>query len=142
MRKIILTLITIIGVTYCLRFGYIWTAYGHGGQILGIPFAILIFGLTIAFFLSKKMKPKRIIFNLTIVIFMSLAGFSLTIEMIRKTMKNYFEFLYYEPEGWVNEIFLVWIIMGIIVYIGNEFTRRKQINDKIHLPKSNTTFNN
>jgi hypothetical protein len=92
---------------------------------MGIPFAILILGLTITFFLSKKVNTKRIIFNLTFITFISLAGFSLTIEILRKTMKNYFEFLYYEPEGCVNEILLSWLIIGIIIYSGNEYFYRK-----------------
>lgn len=129
MSKIILTLITIIGMVYCFRFGYIWTAYGHGGQILGIPFAALIFSLTFIFFLSKTTKTKRILFNLTFMIFMSLAGFSLTIELIRKTKDNYFKFLYYEPEGCVNEIMLAWIIIGILVFIGNEYFYRRLIKE-------------
>lgn len=125
-----MSVITVIGILYCFRFGYIWTAYEHGGQMTGIPFAILFFGLTLAFFLSKRAPIKRILFNLVFTIFIALAGFSLTIELIRKTNENYFEFLYYEPEGWVNEILLGWLLMGIIVYIGNEYAYRKHLTNK------------
>lgn len=111
---------------YCFRFGYIWTSYTHGGQLLGVPFAVLIIGLTISFFLSTKANTKRKIFGATCLIFMSLTGFSLTIEFIRKTMKDYFEFLYYEPEGWVNEILFGWILIGIVLYYGNEYLYKKQ----------------
>ena len=128
MKNIIVSAITIIAILYCLRFGYIWTAYGHGGQFLGVPFAMLLFILTLTFFLSKGVKIKRRLFHLTFTFFLALAGFSLTIELIRKTKENYFEFLYYEPEGWVNEILLGWFLIGIITYIGIEYNYRKSIS--------------
>ncbi len=128
MKKTLLILISIIGIWYCLRFGYIWTAYGHGGQVLGIPFAILLIGLTISYFLSKKKNTKRKLFNFSVLYFLSLTGFSLTIELIREKVENYFKFLYYEPEGWVNEILLCWIIIGITTYFLLEFSYRKKMN--------------
>ena len=128
MKKTLLILISIIGIWYCLRFGYIWTAYGHGGQVLGIPFAILLIGLTIGYFLSKQTNTKRKLFNFSVLYFLSLAGFSLTIELIREKVENYFKFLYYEPEGWVNEILLCWIIIGITTYFLLEFSYRRKMN--------------
>jgi hypothetical protein len=116
-RKTTLTITTLIAFYYCLRFGYIWTAYGHGGQILGIPFALGMLIITILFFTSKTHTRKDKIFNLGIVYFLTLAAFSITIETIRATMKNYFEFLYFEPGGYVDKIFLSWLILGTVAFI-------------------------
>ena len=117
MRAALLILTTLISLYYCLRFGYIWTAYGHGGQILGIPFAILNLILVISYFLTKNKNRKSNLFIITIIYFLTLAGFSITIELIRSTKENYFQFLYYEPGGWVNKILLAWLIFGIVVLI-------------------------
>lgn len=122
LKKTILILVTIISFFYCLRFGYIWTAYGHGGQIMGIPFALFLLGLTIAYFLSEKTS----IFNLAVVLFLSLFGFSVTVEIIRKTKEDYFSFLYYEPEGWVNEILLGWIMAGILTITSMKLIKNKK----------------
>ena len=116
-RKITLTITTLVAFYYCLRFGYIWTAYGHGGQILGIPFALGMLITTILFFTSKKQTQKDKIFIFGLVYFLTLAAFSTTIETIRATMKNYFEFLYYKPGGYVDRIFLGWLVVGIITFI-------------------------
>jgi hypothetical protein len=119
---------SITGILYCFRFGYIWTAYGHGGQLLGIPFSILLIGLTVAFFLSNNPNSKRKLFNFSFLYFFSLAGFSSIIELIRIKVDNYFEFLYYEPEGWVNKIFLGWIIIGITTYFWIEYNYKRKMN--------------
>ena len=118
---------SIIGIIYCFRFGYIWTAYGHGGQILGIPFAILLIGLTIAYFILKNTNSKRKLFNFSFLYFLSLTRFSFTIELIRRKGENYFEFLYYEPEGWVNEILLGWAVIGIVTYFVFEYRHKRKI---------------
>ncbi len=116
-RKIILIALSLIAFYYCFRFGYIWTAYGHGGQLLGVPFAIVMLIITIIFFTSRTKLNKDKIFYLGIVYFVTLAAFSVTIEIIRAKMNNYFGFLYYEPGGYVNKIFLGWLILGIIILI-------------------------
>ncbi|WP_461302932.1 forkhead box protein [Aureisphaera sp.] len=128
MRKIVLIILSIIGIMYCFRFGKIWTSNIHGGQLSGIPFTALIIVMTISFFLATKTTTKRKIFSGTCFIFMALTGFSLTVEFIRSNMKDYFKFLYHEPEGWVNEILLGWILVGIILYFGNEYFRKKSMN--------------
>jgi len=114
-RKILLIISTLIAFYYCFRFGYIWTAYGHGGQLLGVPFALILLITTIIFFVAKTNTAKDKTFSFGIVYFLTLAAFSVTIEIIRATMKNYFEFLYYEPGGYVDKIFIGWIILGAIV---------------------------
>lgn len=113
-KKILLVFLTIISFYYCLRFGYIWTAYGHGGQILGIPFAIIMLISTIIYFLKRTEVSKDKTFVFCIVYFLTLAAFSITIEIIRATMENYFAFLYYEPGGCVNKIFFAWLVSGVM----------------------------
>lgn len=113
-RKLLLIVLTLISFYYCFRFGYIWTAYGHGGQLLGVPFAFIMLITTIVYFVRKTHSGKLKTFTFGIVFFLTLAAFSVTIEIIRSSMKNYFEFLYYEPGGYVNKIFLGWLIAGAI----------------------------
>jgi len=116
-KKLLLIIATIISFYYCLRFGYIWTAYGHGGQISGIPFALIMLITSVAYFLSKPSYKKEKAFTFGIVYFFTLVAFSVTIEVIRATKENYFGFLYYEPGGYVNKIFLGWLIIGIVIYL-------------------------
>ena len=131
-KKFLLIILTIISFYYCLRFGYIWTAYGHGGQILGIPFAVIMLISTIVYFVDNTKVTKDKTFAFCIVYFLTLAAFSITIEVIRATMKDYFEFLYYEPGGYVNKIFLGWLIIGVIslVFV---FYRSEKLNNDIKM---------
>ena len=116
-RKIILIVLTLAAFYYCLRFGYIWTAYGHGGQILGIPFALIMLFTSIKYFTSKTKHRQDRIFSFATIYFLTLAAFSITIEIIRNTKEEYFSFLYHEPGGFVNKIFFVWVMLGIIVFL-------------------------
>jgi ABC-type polysaccharide/polyol phosphate export permease len=116
-RKVVLLIFTLIGFYYCFRFGYIWTAYGHGGQILGIPFAIIMLITTIKYFVTKTNYAKEKVYSFGVVNFFTLAAFSVTIEIIRNNMTDYFSFLYYEPGGYVNKIFLGWLLLGLMVLI-------------------------
>ncbi len=116
-KKVILIVSTIVAFYYCFRFGYLWTAYGHGGQLLGIPFAFIMLIATAIFFIGKTKAVKDKAFIFGIVYFLTLAAFSVTIEFIRATMKNYFDFLYLEPGGCVDKIFLGWLIAGTIVLL-------------------------
>jgi hypothetical protein len=115
-KKAILILATLISFWYCLRLGYIWTAYGHGGQILGIPFALIMLFVTIAYFFGKQTHRKEKAFIFGITFFSTLASFSATIELIRAIKENYFEFLYNEPGGFIDQIFLAWLLVGAITY--------------------------
>lgn len=129
-RKIILIVLTVISIYYCFRFGYIWTAYGHGGLLLGVPFALIMLIATIIYFAQKSQTRKRKTFIFCIVYFLTLAAFSVTIEIIRATVKNYFEFLYYDPGGYVNQIFLGWLILGVLILFMSLKYSNKFINAK------------
>jgi hypothetical protein len=129
-RKIILIILTLIGFYYCFRFGYIWTAYGHGGQLLGVPFALVMLIATIIYFAQRSQSGKSKAFIFCIVYFLTLAAFSVTIEIIRATMNNYFSFLYYEPGGYVNKIFFGWLLFGTLILFAWAKYSKKIINDK------------
>ena len=111
-RALILVVLNIISFYYCFRLGYIWTAYGHGGQILGVPFAIIMLISTVIFMTRKSRDSRHRCFIFCIIYFLTLASFSATIEIVRAKMENYFAFLYYEPGGYVNKIFLGWTLLG------------------------------
>ena len=129
MKKIILSTLTILMFLYCLRLGYIWTAYAHGGQLAGIPFALLALFLTFLFFLTKNLNRKENIYFVTLSYFISIAGFSLSIEIIRKVKYEYFAFLYHEGTGWVNEILLAWLVLGLVIFILLKYiSKRSAIN--------------
>jgi len=117
MKGFALLVMTLLTIFYCLRFGYIWTAYGHGGQITGIPFALIMIGLAIAYSTSKKEERKEKLFYTTLFYFLAVASFSLTVEIIRSTTTDYFELLYVEPNGIVNKIFLGFILAGILATV-------------------------
>ena len=112
-RKIILILLTLTSFYFCLWFGYIWTAYGHGGPLLGIPFALVMMVITIIFIFSTSKKNQDQTFAIGIIFFLTLAAFGITVEIITQVMKDYFKFLYIEPGGYVNKIFLGWVIIGL-----------------------------
>jgi hypothetical protein len=131
-KKLILVLASLVSIYYCFRFGYIWTAYGHGGQILGVPFTLLMLIIVIKYLLKKQSVGKEKLFLFAVVYFLTLAAFSVTIEVIRATKENYFAFLYYEPGGYVNKIFLAWLIIGIIACtVGfRQITNRYKLENK------------
>ncbi|MDO6390938.1 hypothetical protein Q4E40_12425 [Pontibacter sp. BT731] len=124
MKGLTLSILTILSVLYCLRFGYIWTAYGHGGQMIGIPFALLMIGLTIRYVAVKIERKKEKMFYGALFYFSALALFSITIEIIRSSNSNYFELLYVEPGGIVNKIFMAFAAAGVIA----TFLKFRQIN--------------
>lgn len=117
MKKLTLAVFTLAAFLYCFRFGYILTNYGHGGQILGIPFAIIMLITTVVLSTSKKETHRTFAFIFGIIYFFCLTGFSVTIESIRDTNLNYFHYLYAEPGGVVDEILLGWIIASILTLL-------------------------
>ena len=113
--KILLVTMTIISFLYFPRFGYIWSGYGHGGQILGLPFALAMLFITVKYFNQSKVQRKSLTILLGVAFFLTLAGFSITIEIFRILRHDYFKLLYSEPNGFVNKIFLIWLIVGLTI---------------------------
>jgi hypothetical protein len=114
MKNLLFILLTIVSFIYCFRFGYILTAYGHGGQVIGIPFAFVMLGLSIWHGRTKNQHRKNILFVATLSYFISLLGFSITIELIRINMDGYFKFLYLEPTSWVDIILMSWLGLALV----------------------------
>lgn len=85
---------------------------------------------TIIYYAQKSQASKSKAFIFCIVYFLTLSAFSVTIEIIRATMKNYFEFLYYEQGGYVNKLFLGWLLFGALILFTSFKYSNKFINDK------------
>ncbi|RDC64203.1 hypothetical protein [Adhaeribacter pallidiroseus] len=115
MKVVILIFLTLIAFLYSFKFGYILTANGHGGQLEGVPFAILIMLLTIMFFFAKKQTLKQKLLYTTLILFLALAGFSITVEVIRRTKEDFFQYLYLESGGMVNKLLMFYLILGVIL---------------------------
>jgi hypothetical protein len=113
-KKIILVIATIISCFYCFRFGYILTGYGHGGQLLGIPFTIIILILTIFYFNTTQSQLNKKIFSLVSIYFTTLSFFSVIVEAILKSSPNSFEILHVESKGNVGKIFIGCLTLGLI----------------------------
>jgi hypothetical protein len=121
-KYIVLILQTIISLIYCFRLGFIWSAYLHGGQIQGIPFALIMILFLMFYFFTKNKLRKEKWFYGGLIYFLSIGFFSMTIELIRYLKSDYFSFLYSDPRNWANKILLGWIIIGLISFI---FTYKK-----------------
>lgn len=116
-KYIVLIVQTIISLLYCFRLGYIWSAYLHGGQILGIPFAFLMILFLMFYSFTKNKSRKEKWFYGGLIYFLSIGFFSVTIELIRYLHSDYFCFLYSYPSNWANKILLGWMIIGLISFI-------------------------
>ncbi len=116
-KKIVLTVATIIACLYCFRFGYILTGYGHGGQLLGIPFAVIMIALTAIYFTTVEPKAKEKVFSLAAIFFITFSFFSVIVEAIVNSYPKYFDFLYLESKGHINQIFLACVVVGLIATI-------------------------
>ncbi len=116
-KKIILVIATIISCFYCFRFGYILTGYGHGGQLLGIPFTIIMITLTILYFSTTQGKLNKKIFSLASIYFITLSFFSVIVEAIIRGSPNSFEILYLESKGNIGKIFGGCLVVGLIATI-------------------------
>ena len=111
MKPLILLICLIVSLFFSFRFGYILTGYGHGGQLVGVLFFIILLILSLAYFASKKTKRKNNLFNCTLILFLSLSGVNLTLEYIRKTSIDYFQILY--SNNWANKTLIIWLVVGM-----------------------------
>ena len=126
-KTLILSIGTLISILYCLRFGYIWTGYPHGGQIVGIPFTLVMIIFLIVFLLEENSLCKEKCFYGGLIYFLELGFFSITIELIRVFNKENFEFLYNGHFGWIIRILSGWILLGTASYfwINSKIIKRK-----------------
>ncbi|WP_139217762.1 hypothetical protein [Pontibacter chinhatensis] len=74
-------------------------------------------GLTIWYVSANNEIKKEKVFYGALFYFLSLAFFSITIEIIRSTNPNHFELLYVEPEDIVNKIFMGLAAAGILATV-------------------------
>lgn len=120
-KRTILALISIIAVFYCFDFGFLLTAYAHGGQILGIPFAIWILISTIRYYFDGSIRH----FAMALTSFLSFFLLALVILIIKEVRGDWFEFLY--VYGNVEDILLFWLLATVVFTWGmNRHFKRKQ----------------
>ena len=105
MRDIFLLSASIVTFLYTFRFGYLLTGYGHGGQILGIPFTLLLIILAFVGGFITNIKVKRIVNILTFFLFLSIAIYSGITETIIRTNQHWFSILYVDNVGISDKIF-------------------------------------
>ena len=123
-QTLLLIVQTILGFIYCLRLGYIWTNYPHGGQFAGIPFALVMVVLTAIHMVKMRQSRKRVVFIIANAYCLTFAGFSITVELIRATMDDYFDFLYQGTTTWIEMILIGWLLLGAAVaFIAIRFSR-------------------
>jgi hypothetical protein len=115
MRDIFLLITSIATFFYTLRFGYLLTGYGHGGQILGIPFTLLLIVLAIIGGFITNVKMKKIVNILTIFLFLSIAIYSGITETIIRTNQNWFRILYLDNVGISDKIFKYTFIINFLL---------------------------
>lgn len=135
-RKIeIITLIitTLFGIYFSLDFGYLLTNYGHGGQLLGIPFAAILFIYSaLIIFLKDRL---RLIFRIIHWTYLaSMILYVLTVLTIKKIKQDEaFAYLHHfsPPHTSLNErLFIGFSISGIVICVFILFTlKRKRITN-------------
>jgi len=116
LEKILLIVLTILGFYFCLDFGYILTGYLHGGQLLGIPVAVMLAvfsGLTI----FTKTQKKKIFRILTYGYFLTMLTYAMTVLIIREWgQENTWTYLY-SMDGKADDFF-IWIsATGLLISV-------------------------
>ena len=97
---------------------------------IGLHFPFVIAITTILFGLTKSSLTKEKLYIFGTTYFLTVAAFSLTIEYLIKTKKDYFNFLYYEAGGYADKIFLGWLAVGLIfLFIRLRQNRKLNISD-------------
>lgn len=119
MEKLFLIVLSVFGLLYSFEFGLILTAYPHGGQLVGVIFAIVLIVYSCIIIFSKSQKVRQIfrIINYTYISSMTL--YVLTIKIIKylkgETAWEYLH-LFNPPELSRSEkIFNAYAICGILI---------------------------
>lgn len=83
LERLFLIVISVIGLLYSFEFGLILTDYPHGGQLVGVVFAIVLIIYNCIIFFSQSQKVLQIfrIINYTYISSMTL--YMLTIKIIK-----------------------------------------------------------
>jgi energy-coupling factor transporter transmembrane protein EcfT len=113
-----LILLCLFALPYSLSLGYTITHYAHGGQLAGIPFAIVLWLYSCFIFFSKKEKRRNIfrILNYTYILTMLVYITVMNILFCLLSKDEVFH-LYYTAQGdsgTADYIFLSIAITGMI----------------------------
>ena len=112
MERILLILLSLVGFYFSYDFGYLLTGDFGLGQVVGIPFAVILAILSILTILTEN-KKKKIFRVLTIGYTLSILLFVLIVELIKRNGGTADSYLYY-PEGRAYTILLWTLGAGII----------------------------
>ena len=82
-EKLFLVALSVFGLLFSFEFGLILTAYPHGGQLVGVVFAIVLIVYSCIIIFSKSQKVRQVfrIINYTYISSMTL--YVLTIKIIK-----------------------------------------------------------
>lgn len=118
-ENIFLVMFSVFGIFYSLEFGLLLTAYPHGGQLVGVIFAVVLifYSCVIIFSKSKEIRQIFRIINYTYILSMIL--YVLTIKVIEYVKgKASWQYLnvFNPPQLSRNEkIFNAYAISGLII---------------------------
>src|SRR6185436_14683274 len=99
---------SIFNLFYSFRFGYLLTGYGHGGQLLGLPFGFFVIIISIIASFLDNTKTSRILNIIAINLLLAIFIYSVIAEFITGYYDNYFEILYADNTGLSMKLF-IWI---------------------------------
>ncbi len=133
---IFLVLISFIGVIFCFQFGYIITNYPHGGQLIGVPFAVALVVYSLVIILSKSPRKRRTfrIINYTYMATMSV--YLLVVSLIKqyKGEDSYGYLHHFNPpdlslnERLFNGIALSGIVLCILFLVAGRVMIKRKIS--------------
>lgn len=113
MEKILLILLSLVGFYFSYDFGHLLTGDFGVGQVVGIPFAVILTILSVLTILTKN-KNKKTFRVLTIGYTMSILLFVLIVELIKRNGQTGDSYLYY-PGRKAYEILLWTLGAGILI---------------------------
>jgi len=115
LERAILISLSFVGFYFCYDFGHLLTGEFGLGQMVGIPFAIVLTILSVSTILTKN-KSKKIFRVLTISYTLSLLLFVLQMVLIKTNVVAGDIYLYY-PEWKAYDILLFSLGTGVLISI-------------------------
>lgn len=114
-----LVCISIVGGMYALDFGLILTAYPHGGQLLGVPFAVVLIVYCSLIVFSRSPTTRAVFRIINYCYFSTMLSYLCTVKLIQHLKgETAWEYLhgFNPPELTRNEkIFFAHAIGGVLI---------------------------
>ena len=115
-RTLLLSIVTIISIVGCFPFGFLLTGYGHGGQIMGIPFTMISIIIMVVFSTLQTETKKEKVFIFGMTYFLTLLAFSLTVILFKFNLKDISYIFLYEYNA-VFPILIFYLVVGLFIAI-------------------------